>query len=297
MTKNPNSINVNEIFSQLENYDRELFLYSGYIDQRFVDKFLGSISSNCSYPKISLILTTFGGDPDQAYRMASILKKLFSGTFRVIVVGPCKSSGTLVAVGADELSFGLFGELGPLDVQLTKQDEIGVFSSGLDTLGALEIICDKALKAFKEYMIDIIRRSRSAVSMKTASDVAAQLVVGLFQPMVQQVDPHKLSEVNRKMEIAREYGRRLGMSNLKGDKEKMLDRLVKGYPSHGFIIDKDEAETIFEKVFPICQFEQQVTIKYPEEAFFPSSGEPKIINIRAELEKLKSQDEGNMPKS
>ena len=47
------------------------------------------------------------------------------------------------------------------------------------------------------------------------------------------------------MRVAMEYGNRLNRGNLK---EGALARLISGYPSHGFIIDRDEAATLFERV-------------------------------------------------
>ncbi len=229
MAEQPESLvsSCKMILADLGEQDRDLFLYSGSIDQNSVNDFFLAVLTRQEKPRsnISLILTTWGGDPHQAYRMAWLLKRLYS-TFRVVVLGPCKSAGTLVAVGANELAFGLFGELGPLDIQLTKPDEIAVTNSGLDTLGALAIMRSQAFNSFEENMVDIIKKSRGLVSMKAASDMAAQLVIGLFQPMIQQIDPHRLSEVNRMMRIAKEYGKKLGMPNLKDDKESQLDRLI-----------------------------------------------------------------------
>ena len=274
-------------------------MYSGSIDQKSVNDLFLAILTKQEKPhsNVSLILTTWGGNAHQAYKMARFLLKWYS-TFRVVVMGPCKSAGTLVAVGAHELAFGLFGELGPLDIQLTKPDEIAVTNSGLDTLGALAIMRSQAFNSFEDHMIDIIKKSRGAVSMKTASDVAAQLVIGLFQPMIQQIDPHRLSEVNRMMKIAREYGKKLGMHNLKDDKESQLDHLIGDYPSHGFIIDKDEAGTIFNTVLDASQLEQSATIIYADS--LSPSDETKVIDIGTELEKLvatpdvdKKEDTGN----
>ena len=74
---------------------------------------------------------------------------------------------------------------------------------------------EAAFDAFESYMVEIINKSSGRVSTKTACDISAQLVIGLFQPICQQIDPHKLSEVNRMMKIAKDYGERLGTPNLK----------------------------------------------------------------------------------
>ena len=293
MTKKPESVKMAEnILSELEKEERDLFLYSGGVDYMSINKLLGAIlTKKKRHPNVSLILTTWGGDAHQAYRMARFLQKCYPKAFRVVVFGPCKSAGTLVTTGANELAFGLLGELGPLDVQLTKSDEIAVTNSGLDTLGALAIMRGEAFNAFEEYMIGIVGKSGGTVSMKTASDVAVQLVIGLFQPMVQQIDPHRLSEVNRIMKIAREYGKRLGMPNLKNDKESYLDRLIEGYPAHGFIIDKEEAETIFEKVLDASELEQNAMMFYSNIAATPSE-ETIIIDIGMALQGLVVETDG-----
>lgn len=286
-TDHSNSANIIEkVLSDLESEDRDLFLYSGGVDKQSVNELFKVVlaRNNKRRSNVSLILTTWGGDPHQAYRMARLLQKLYL-KFRVVVMGPCKSAGTLVTIGANELAFGFLGELGPLDMQLYKPDEIGVINSGLDTLGALAIMRNHAFSVFEDCMMDIINKSRGTVSMKTASDVASQLVIGLFQPIVRQIDPHRFSEVNRMMKIIKEYGKRLEMPNLKDEKESRLDNLIEDYPTHEFIIDKYEAETIFETVLDASELEQSATIIYMEAATRPAY-EAVIIDMEAELENL-----------
>jgi hypothetical protein len=56
-----------------------------------------------------------------------------------------------------------------------------------------------------------------------------------------------MGEVYRSMAIAREYGKRL-MEKSKNFEEDALKALISGYPSHGFVIDKEEAMTKFKNV-------------------------------------------------
>ena len=275
---------TNKVLTELEKEDWDLFLYSGSITKESVDNFLGIVLQKQEKKKnVSLILTTLGGVPDQAYRMARLLQKTYS-TFRIVVFGPCKSAGTLVAIGADELAFGLLGELGPLDVQLNKSDEIVGTQSGIDTLRPLAIMSTEAFNVYVKYMVDLTGKSKGAISMKTASDIAANLVTGLFQPIMQQIDPHRLSEVSRMMNIAREYGKRLKMPNLKGNKESQLGYLIESYPSHGFIIDEEEAKTIFDKVLEVTSIEQDVMRLYYNLVTKPSE-KTQIIDIEKALKK------------
>jgi ClpP class serine protease len=79
---------------------------------------------------VLLLLVTEGGDPDAAYRIARCLQDRYK-KFSVLVAGYCKSAGTLLALGANELIFSENGELGPLDVQMEKKDELWEQESGL----------------------------------------------------------------------------------------------------------------------------------------------------------------------
>ena len=274
---------TNNVLTKLKEEKRDLFLYSGDIIQESVNNFLNIVSKKQNKREnVSLVLTTLGGSADQAYKMVRLLQESYS-TFRVVVLGPCKSAGTLVAIGADELSFSLLGELGPLDVQLSKSDELVVTKSGIDTVRTLAIMRTEAFNAFAKYMLDLTGKTKGAISMKTASDIAANLVIGLFQPMLQQIDPDRLSEVSRKMKIAREYGIRLGMRNLK-KKPGSLDHLIEDYPSHGFIIDKKEAKTIFENVLDATDIEQDVMELYYDLVTKPSE-KTEIFDVVTALEK------------
>ena len=289
MTRRAESAELtSDVLAGLKTEDRDLFLYSGTIAQEPVSDFFDVVLRKENKSKnASLILTTWGGLPGPAYRMARFLQNIYS-TYRVTVFGPCKSAGTLVAVGANELAFGLLGELGPLDAQLSKSDEIVGTTSGIDTIRTLAIMRTEAFNAFVKYMIDLTKETKGAISMKTASDIAANLVTDLFQPMMQQIDPHRLSEVNRIMNITREYGKRLKMPNLKGNnksqKERQLGYLIEGYPSHGFVIDKEEARSLFDKVLDVTSIEQNVMKLYYDIVTKPSE-KTKIIDVEKALKK------------
>ena len=68
-------------------------------------------ASGQSNDKCTLILTTQGGTPDAAYRIARCLRHHYS-FLRLVVAAGCKSAGTLIAICADELAIGDMGELG-----------------------------------------------------------------------------------------------------------------------------------------------------------------------------------------
>lgn len=78
-----------------------------------------------------------------------------------------------------------------------------------------------------------------------AGSKAAELTQGLYGPIFAQLDPVHLAESARGLEIGGEYAERLLRRYRPAfwaeQGPKLLDRLVHAYPTHGFIIDREEA--------------------------------------------------------
>jgi hypothetical protein len=205
---------------------------------------LGRISGR---PNVVLFLTTDGGSADVAYRIGRALQRRVGkdGVFRVVVHSYCKSAGTLVALGADEIAISDRGELGPLDVQLRKKDELDEYSSGLTPLHALSTLRIEAFNMFVDYFEQIREFSWHQISTTTAAQIASRLTTECFSTIYQQIDPLRLGEDERAMDIAFRYGLRLNRGNLK---EGALKSLVSDYPSHAFVIDREEAADLFHEV-------------------------------------------------
>jgi hypothetical protein len=197
---------------------------------------------------VVVILVTPGGLADTAYRCATALQNGYERV-TVCVAGWCKSAGTLLAVGANELIVGTAGEMGPLDVQIAKRDDLGGDrDSGLILNEALERLRDESFGMFESFMIRMIAQSQNNVTFRTAADIAAQMTIGLMQPVFDKIDPIRMGADARAMNIGRDYAIRLNMraSNLQGD--VALNMLLNGYPSHGFAIDNAEARRLFTRV-------------------------------------------------
>jgi hypothetical protein len=168
--------------------------------------------------------------------------------FTVCVYGPCKSAGTLIATGAHKLIiFPHCGELGPLDVQMHKRDEIGEMKSGLSTKAAFDSLSERAFDFFERFMIEIKARSSGLVRFKTATDVASRVVYNLLGSVYAQIDPELVGEEHRDMQVALEYALRLSRNGC-NIKFEGIRHLTYNYPSHGFVIDYQEARDIFTSV-------------------------------------------------
>lgn len=195
---------------------------------------------------VMLFLTTDGGSADVAYQIARCLQLCYKeGKFILYVNTFCKSAGTLIATGAHEVVMSDEAELGPLDVQVYKRDELGERISGLTPIQALTTLRREAFRSFEQYLIMIRVSSRFQITTMTAAQIAAKLTNGCFGPIYRQLDPMGLGEHQRAMTIANDYGERLDKGNLKAH---ALEQLIAGYPSHQFVIDREEATTLFHAV-------------------------------------------------
>lgn len=236
-----------------EEHDADIFLFSSTVDGSTADDLITKIRDLANKrPNCVLILTTLGGDPDAGYRIIRHIKNSYRKLI-LFVFGVCKSTGTLMALGADEIVMSDFGEFGPLDIQLTKDDEM-TNTSGLSYLQSLILLNEQLFKSFEENFLSLKRRSGYSITTRTAAEIGSKLAVGIISPISAQIDPLKLGEVQRAIKIAAEYGKRLCKDN------RLITKLMSGYPSHGFVIDFQEAKTMFPNVRKVSNFESELEI-------------------------------------
>lgn len=249
MTEEVQLAKVRKISDRIANAtDTDVMLINSPMLRGLDDQLYSLLNSTPRRTNVLLILVTPGGDPDAAYRISKLLQTYYS-KFTILVSGYCKSAGTLVVLGAHELVMSNVGELGPLDVQISKRDELGELSSGLVSAEALIVLQKKGFEMFETYFIAIKDRSEGQITFKTASEIAVKLTVGLLEPVYSQIDPIQVGETARYMKIGQDYGKRLAAGG-KNLKPRTLFSLTETYPSHGFVIDRDEASRMFNAVRP-----------------------------------------------
>jgi membrane-bound ClpP family serine protease len=148
--------------------DTDVILINGTIYRPLDKEVISLCQGRTRRTNVMLILVTEGGDADAAFRIARCLQTSYK-RFTLFVTGYCKSAGTLIALGAEELVFLETGELGPLDVQMTKPDELVQTQSGLTLTSALETLNEQAFKAFESFMLSTIGRGGAQISTRTAA--------------------------------------------------------------------------------------------------------------------------------
>ncbi len=192
---------------------------------------------------VYFFLTTLGGDPHGAYVMMRCLQRNYKRVTAVIL-GDCYSAGTLMALGANELVLSDKGHFGPIDIQIRKKDEFFERSSGMVVSKALEELQSIAINSMEQFMVGLVARSEGQITLKTSMDAASKLTSGLLGELYRQIDPYRIGEDARAMQVMKHYGDLLGK---KGGNiiDGTLDHLLNHYPDHGCIIDRDEASDLF----------------------------------------------------
>lgn len=236
-----------------ETYDADVILYSATIHPDHVDRLVDEVSFADKSETVILSLATMGGNPHAAYRLARLLQRQYE-RFVLLLCGKCKSAGTLIALGADSIIMGPHGQLGPLDMQTIKEDEIYLQSSVLDIRQALDAIGGYSFRFFETFLLRIVASSQGSITTQTASEIASEMASSLMEPISSQIDPLRLGEDERMMMIASEYGGRLAPQ-----REDAIAHLIQDYPSHGFVIDVEEAKEILgdDVVFSFSELEEE----------------------------------------
>jgi hypothetical protein len=238
-----------------EALDSDLLLINSPLYRGLDDTVIQIVRKRRKRKHLHLIIVTSGGDPNAAYRIARTLQRAYETGFTAVVPGYCKSAGTLLVVGAVGLLMGDMSELGPIDVQVRRKDELEEFGSGLTINAAIEALQEIEFRFWEFFMLQSIRKSDNALSFKTAAEIATPLALGAIQPIVSKIEIDRIGEDRHAMNITQEYADRLNdkSQNIKvfeGSTHIVFKMLTSGYPSHGFVIDKEEAEALFSNVEP-----------------------------------------------
>ena len=107
------------------------------------------------------------------------------------------------------------------------------------------------------------------IQFSVATEVAKSLIGDLYKPIFEQITPNEVGKMARALALAREYGARL-QAKSQNLKDGGLDALVNNYPDHGFVIDREEASTIFHRLRSPNRVETQLIAALGDAALAPN---------------------------
>jgi len=247
---NPVPTQAIEIMRQLEARRQSrlfVFVTRRVVDQELVDSICARQTDLADIDTLDVLLDSIGGDIDAMYRLVNVLRARVK-RLRAIVPAWAKSAATLFCLGADEICMARGAELGPLDAQVPAPGEPGEWVSALDGFKALEFLRQYAFETLDLTVKMILRRTPN-ISVKDAVKQAVDFVSVIVTPLYQQVKPRELGEWSRRLEVGEYYARRVMVrysypTKTGDDIDEILDKIVRGYPSHRFVIDLQEAQAL-----------------------------------------------------
>jgi hypothetical protein len=193
-------------------------------------------------PRVALLIHSGGGIGEPAYRIASLFKRR-CGAFTAVVPRIAKSAATLLCLGAETIYLGEEAELGPLDAQYPDFDVEEDWVSALDEVQAVEALEQSAIETAYHVMVYLHERTRKKLNvlMPHALHFAAEIT----KPLFEKIDSISYSRQSRRLQEAQDYAERLIRPKVGEEAAKAIAHdLVRNYPTHDFVIDRQEAKQV-----------------------------------------------------
>jgi hypothetical protein len=192
--------------------------------------------------QIALLIDSPGGIGSEGYRLAKFLRR-HCGGFVAVVPRQAKSAATMLALGADEIVLGAFGELGPLDSQV-HDPEYGGYHSALDETKAMYRIRSFALEAYDRTK-EVMENDSNLKNTAELIPFAMGFALGLVRPLLEDLDTVHYTLYERVLRNNEEYASRLLRhhpdTRVQERANDIAFHLVQNYFDHGFDIDVEEA--------------------------------------------------------
>ncbi|MGH4030396.1 SDH family Clp fold serine proteinase [Actinomycetota bacterium Odt1-20B] len=196
---------------------------------------------------LNVLLDSPGGSLDSAYTAALYMAE-YSTDVRVHVPRRAKSASTLLALGADELHLSAFGELGPLDTQISDPRNPASFMSALDCYQSVDYVRDFGIRTLHMVLPELVEQTDGKIAVSGLLEIAVDYTLGLVKPMMENVAALDFGGWGRSLRIGEFYARRLLRMHARevdeGHINDIAARLVFEYTHHLFPIDYREANRI-----------------------------------------------------
>ena len=194
---------------------------------------------------LDVVIDSEGGNIDAACLIVKILRS-HSKRIHACVPRCAKSAATLLCLSADTIWMDESGELGPLDPQIYAK---GIDADEMTRTSALGQF--RALDELRDFSLSVVDRmaKKLATQHRLGTDQcvkhAINFTVGAMAPLFAQLNPEKIGQRSRDLDVAHAYGRRLiRFTKAQNNPESVLNQLIYRYSSHSFVIDIEELESM-----------------------------------------------------
>ena len=149
----------------------------------------------------------------------------------------------MLCLGAQSILLGENGELGPLDAQIYDADVEEAMVSALDEVQAVEALEQSAIDSAWRIMLYL--KEQTGKKLNTLMPHALHFAADVTKPLFEKIDAVRYSRQSRRLQEAQDYAERLLQPRFTATEAKAIARdLVRNYPTHGFLIDRQEAKRI-----------------------------------------------------
>jgi len=213
--------------------------------------------------EIDVWLDSPGGDAHSAYKLALILRQVASKV-RIVIPDYAKSAATLLAIAGDEIYMAPGAELGPLDAQIPEEGSLIGRISALNIARAADDVADTALTMAITGGASVIR----ATGQGRAETIEAMLRFSaeFSEPLMRQLDPRVVHDAKQLLNVTARYAERLLSETNCENAETIAQKMVEDYPTHGYVIDIEEARRIGLPVIPIAEYEEADNVSFMHRA-------------------------------
>lgn len=224
-------ISRKKLYKELENIrKRPLITYvtsirpgcSAQMAQDVLPLFIKQINSIESTDAIDLMIISNGGDPIVSWRIVSLLREKFKKV-SVLIPYTAYSAATLLALGADEIIMHPFGNLGPLDPQLSFADE----------KGKVKTISYEDITKYIEFV-------------KDTGITDQELLQKSFERLTSEIPPTLIGFAKRSSQLGLTMGQKLLATHMNDEnKTKIIsETLNTKFYHHGYPLARKEAKDI-----------------------------------------------------
>ncbi len=289
-------MNLIELINQLENIRGiPQFLFSEGIQPSSMIRVRREIidykKENPDQEEIDFIIHSPGGSPDDAYRIIRTLRNNFK---RVNVIIPfwAKSAATLLSLGATTIYMSEFGEFGPIDIQIAREREDSPDidrESALNDEFSLRRIEARSRELFQSMFINLYSDENFKINKNELSKQLFEYLSKFYTPLLEQINPYKLGEKKRKLEIGEMYAKRILIEYNDSVKEEqrnqLVDFLINGCPDHGYIVDYNLISLILPNVINTTNFDKEYNLVIEEiVTIFLNSEELRFVGFVKQIE-------------
>lgn len=189
---------------------------------------------------LDLFLFTRGGMTEAPWRIVTLIRE-FCNKFTVLIPFRALSSGTLIALGADEIIMTSMGVLSPIDPSRTHP--LLPRREGATESEAISV------QDMRHAMAFIRETAKPSEGMTYSPESMAQIVTALFD----KIHPLAIGAIEQSYALAKLIGKRClstHMTRLEDEKkiDEIVNKLCDDYKSHSYPIARKEAKEIGLKI-------------------------------------------------